>query len=366
MPKVSVIVPVYNVEPYLKECMESIVRQTLKDIEIICVNDGSTDGSLKILKEYAEKDERIILIDKENGGYGLAMNIGLDRATGEYIGIVEPDDYVALTMYEDLYNTAAENDLDLVKADFYRFYTEDDRMIHIAAHLSADPQDYGTVFRPTDRISSFFYVMNNWAGIYRLSFLQENRIRHNETPGASFQDNGFWFQTFMYAGRAMIVDKPYYRVRRDNPNSSTRSVSKVYAMNIEYDYIRGLIMRNPEMWEKLKGVYWRKRYHNYYATMQRIAPEFIPEYRQQVAKELKHGYGRGEFGPDDFREGEWKLVTDMMEGRELKIPKENLTPEELAKAELALVMNSGSFRIGRAVTWLPRKARNLARKVAGR
>ena len=102
MPKVSVIVPVYNVEPYLRECMDSIVRQTLKEIEIICINDGSTDGSLEILKEYADRDDRIILVDKENGGYGLAMNIGLDRASGEYIGIVEPDDYVALTIYEDL------------------------------------------------------------------------------------------------------------------------------------------------------------------------------------------------------------------------------------------------------------------------
>ena len=366
MPKVSVIVPVYNVEPYLRECMDSIVRQTLKEIEIICINDGSTDGSLGILKEYAARDDRIILVDKENGGYGLAMNIGLDRASGEYIGIVEPDDYVALTMYEDLYNTAKENDLDLVKADFYRFYTEEDRLIHILTRLSAEPQDYGTVFRPTERISSFFYVMNTWAGIYRLSFIRENGIRHNETPGASFQDNGFWFQTFMYAGRAMIVDKPYYRVRRDNPNSSTQSSSKVYAMNVEYDHIRGLIMRSPEMWEKLKGVYWRKRYHNYYATMRRLAPQFQAEYRQQVAKELKRGYARGEFNPGDFREGEWNLVMAMMEGRELKIPKENLTPEELAKAELALVMNAGSFRIGRAVTWLPRKARDLARKVTGR
>ena len=89
MPKVSVIVPVYNVEPYLRACMDSIVRQTLKDIEIICINDGSTDGSLAILKEFAELDKRITIVDKENGGYGMAMNIGLDRATGEYIQFLD-------------------------------------------------------------------------------------------------------------------------------------------------------------------------------------------------------------------------------------------------------------------------------------
>ena len=103
MAKVSIIVPTYNVEQYLPECMESIVGQTLKDLEIICVNDGSTDSSLDILKKYAAADDRIIIIDKKNEGYGRAMNDGLDRATGEYVGIVEPDDYVDLHMYEDLY-----------------------------------------------------------------------------------------------------------------------------------------------------------------------------------------------------------------------------------------------------------------------
>ena len=118
MAKVSIIIPTYNVEMYLVECMDSVVNQTLKDIEIICINDGSTDSSLEILKGYAEKDDRIIIVDKENGGYGIGMNIGLDKATGEYIGIVEPDDFVPLNMYEELYNKAVENDLDLVKADF--------------------------------------------------------------------------------------------------------------------------------------------------------------------------------------------------------------------------------------------------------
>lgn len=366
MPKVSVIVPVYNVESYLRTCMDSIVRQTLRDIEIICINDGSTDGSLKILQEYAAGDDRIILVDKENGGYGLAMNIGLDRATGEYIGIVEPDDFIALTMYEDLYNAASANSLDWVKADFQRFYTEDDRETYIYTHLTDEKDAYNTVFKPVEKLSSFFWVMNTWSGIYRLAFLREKDIRHNETPGAAFQDNGFWFQTFMYAERAMILDQYCYRVRRDNPNSSVRNPSKVYAVNIEYDYIRGKIMRDPQMWEKLKGVYWRKRLHNYYATLRRIAPEFHAEYRAQIAKELKRGSDRGEFRRADFPDGEWSTLQELMAGRPVSIPGEALSPEELAKAELALVMNSGSFKIGRAVTWLPRKARDIVKKVTGR
>ena len=109
MPKVSIVIPTYNVEQYLKECLDSVINQTLKDIEIICVDDGSTDNSGKILDEYAAKDSRIKVIHKENGGYGKAMNVGIDNATGEYIGIVEPDDYIEFDMYETLYINAKKN-----------------------------------------------------------------------------------------------------------------------------------------------------------------------------------------------------------------------------------------------------------------
>ena len=102
MPKISVIIPVYNVEKYLRECLDSVINQTLADIEIILVDDGSPDNCPQICDEYALKDNRIKVIHKENGGYGSAMNVGLEKATGEYIGIVEPDDYIDSKMYEDL------------------------------------------------------------------------------------------------------------------------------------------------------------------------------------------------------------------------------------------------------------------------
>ena len=111
-PRVSIIIPTYNVETYLKECLDSVANQTLRDIEIICVNDGSTDDSLSILEDYQRKDDRIKIISKPNAGYGHTMNVGFDAATGEYIGIVEPDDYVELDMYETLYNEAIKNDVD--------------------------------------------------------------------------------------------------------------------------------------------------------------------------------------------------------------------------------------------------------------
>lgn len=120
MPKVSVIIPVYNVEKYLKQCLDSVVNQTLQDIEIICVNDGSTDNSLKILEEYAQKDNRIIIISQENQGQSVARNIALEKATGEYVGFVDSDDYIDSNFYEELYRHAKKNNTDIACGEIYK------------------------------------------------------------------------------------------------------------------------------------------------------------------------------------------------------------------------------------------------------
>jgi glycosyltransferase involved in cell wall biosynthesis len=121
-PKVSVIVPIYNVEKYLRQCLDSVVNQTLRDIEIICVNDGSPDKCPQIADEYAARDDRIIVIHQPNGGYGVAVNKGIAAATGEYVAIVEPDDFIDSNMYQTLYETAKKNNTDVVKSAFYIYY----------------------------------------------------------------------------------------------------------------------------------------------------------------------------------------------------------------------------------------------------
>ena len=113
-PQISVIVPIYNVEKYLAKCIDSIINQTLTNIEIILVNDGSTDNSRKIIDKYDKKDSRIKVIHKKNGGQGSARNAGLDIAKGEYIGFVDSDDWIDSNMYENLYNAAISNNADIV------------------------------------------------------------------------------------------------------------------------------------------------------------------------------------------------------------------------------------------------------------
>lgn len=286
---VSIIIPTYNVSQYLRECMDSVINQTLQNIEIVCVNDGSTDNSLAILQEYAARDPRIVIVDKPNSGYGDSMNVGIDRATGEYIGIVEPDDYIALDMYEVLYSKARELNLDLIKADFNRFTGKGDDVQLTYNQLCEDDSYYNRIVNAKEDLTPFSFIMNTWSGIYKRDFLNQYGIRHNTTPGASFQDNGFWFQTFCLAERMYFLHSPFYMYRCDNPSSSFKDKGKVFLMQQEYNFIRNFLEKNPQLKVKFLGMYFYKKYNSYIFTYNRIADEFkllflqqafVPEFKQ--------------------------------------------------------------------------------------
>jgi glycosyltransferase involved in cell wall biosynthesis len=292
-PAVSVIVPTYNVEPYLRQALDSLCNQTLQNIEIIVVNDGSKDNSLSIIKEYAKKDSRIIVIDKPNEGYGKSMNRGIDKATGQYIAILEPDDFLELNMFEDLYNIAIKNDLDIVKSDFNRFKGEGKQLVKEFFPCCSHKENYGKIINPAEHLEIFRYVMNTWCGIYKRDFLMRYKIRHNETPGASFQDNGFYFQTMCNAERLMFVNKAYYMNRRDNPNSSVKDKGKVYAPNVEYNWIRTIEKDNVRFNEKFGSVFFMRKFHTYKFTIQRISEEYHLEYIRSISKEFSEDYKQG-------------------------------------------------------------------------
>lgn len=312
MIKVSIIVPVYNVEAYLKECLDSIINQTLNDIEIICVNDGSTDNSLDILREYENKDNRIKVISKMNSGYGNTMNVGIDAAVGDYIGIVEPDDYVKPKMYETLYNIAMKYDLDIIKADFYRFTGHGSSLHKEYNQLSPNKKYYRKILNPEKNIEIFKFIMNTWSGIYKRDFLNKFHIRHNETPGASFQDNGFWFQTFCRANRVYFVDIPFYMNRRDNPGSSVHSRDKVYCASVEYQYIKQFLENNPELKKKYIYIYSLKKYHNFQFTLQRIGEEYKLEFLYHFRDEFSKAIINKEVDKSLFTAYEWKTLKDIV------------------------------------------------------
>jgi glycosyltransferase involved in cell wall biosynthesis/SAM-dependent methyltransferase len=313
-PRISIIIPTFNVEMYLEECLDSVINQTLRDIEIICVNDGSTDNSLPILEEYAEKDERIKIISKPNSGYGHTMNVGIEAATGEYIGIVEPDDYVKLDMYETLYIEAVKNDVEVIKADFYRFTGSGENFEKTYVKVAREDENYNRIINPRNELEIFRFAMNTWSGIYKREFIEKHNIRHNETPGASFQDNGFWFQTLALATRTYFLSKPFYMNRRDNQGSSVHDKGKVFAMCKEYDFIRKFLDRNPvldrniEFKEKLICVYQLKRYHNYIFTLNRIGPEFHKMFLEKFHEDYVLAAENNELDEEIFSNREWNIL----------------------------------------------------------
>lgn len=241
-PKVTVLLPSLNVAAYIRECIESVINQTLKDIEILCIDAGSTDGTCEIIREYAAKDSRIRFVPSEKRSYGYQINLGIDMARGEYLGIVETDDCIEPDMYEVLYQAAVENDLDYAKAGFYTLVTPYEGEQYLLEHYLDDTgQIISAQYFMEKKISPDIYI---WNGIYKMSFLKEFHIRLNETQGAAFQDCGFRYMIDMNLRRGMFLNRLFYHYRRDNAAASTYNPNFAKYNLDECYYVREKMQEN--------------------------------------------------------------------------------------------------------------------------
>ena len=203
MKKVSIIVPVYNVEKYLKRCLDSLVNQTLKDIEIICINDGSTDGSLAILDEYVRNDDRIVVINQENSGLSVARNNGIGVAKGEYLGFVDSDDWVSEDYFEKLYNSAIQNNAEIAVGGIIRLHRFNRRKF-LTFDKEIVTSDINLKFELCD-MPEKSYV---WNKIYKSSKLKEIGLKFEE--GIVFEDCIFTPQALFYFDKMVTVPDAYY------------------------------------------------------------------------------------------------------------------------------------------------------------
>ena len=283
MPKVSVIMPSLNVAAYIRPCMDSVIGQTLKDIEILCVDAGSTDGTLEILREYEKTDPRVRVIVSDKKSYGYQVNVGFQNASAPYIGIVETDDIVDFRMFQKLYKSAVENDVDVVKANFCRFECVNGEIIRHNAEIARSFMYDRVLYREKDRKDILTNAsLYTWAGIYRRDFLTENAILHNESAGASFQDNGFWFLTMSLAKTVCFIKDSLYMLRRDNPNSSINSKGKVFCIRDEYEYILKCLKQHPDLYDDLIPYYWWARFGAYHYHYQRISADRKKEFLDHI------------------------------------------------------------------------------------
>ncbi|MGM9787040.1 MAG: glycosyltransferase family 2 protein [Candidatus Cryptobacteroides sp.] len=266
-PEISILVPCCNVEKYVGECLDSILSQTLKDIEIICLDDGSKDGTAEILNKYASEDPRIKVISKPNTGYGDTMNIGLEKASGKYIGIIESDDWIEKDMFERLYNEAVKYNLDCSRCLFEQF-NEITGARRVVTGTTVRRAGMDKVFNPAENPAIFFIPPSIWAGLYKSSFLKDNGIRFLPTPGASYQDTSFAFKVYSMAKRVKVITKPLHHYRI-NTNSSVSSPGKIFCVCDEMQEIVRFT-KEKGVYERLKGIIAYKWYGTYKWNYKRL------------------------------------------------------------------------------------------------
>lgn len=289
-PKLSILVPVYNVSAYLSLCLDSIMNQSFSDFECILINDGSTDFSLSILKSYVKQDPRFRLISHKNSGYGASLNKGIKLAKGEYIGIVEPDDFIHRDMYKKL--LAHKNDI--VKCGFMNFYGQVRRATpaRIFHEVRKKVPANGIKIDPTKNHKIFLVDPTVWSAIYKKELLEKNHIEFLETAGASYQDVGFQFKAFTSAKDIYCLEKPLYYYRRDNLASSVKSDKKVDAIKVEFDSVDDFI-KTKQQFDTIASAC-RFRSYNWNLNRLKLKNALI------FAKTAKRDFDSKKFNPNYF------------------------------------------------------------------
>lgn len=277
----SIIVPCFNVEKFVNQCLTSIQAQTYKNFEVICVNDGSKDNTVEVIKRFCSQDQRFRLIDKPNSGYGDSMNVGLSQAKGDYIGIIESDDYIEPTMFEELVDAAQRYDLEIARAGFYYSYADKEipeLFPYVIKHV---------ILKPIDNPSTFYQPPSIWASVYRRDFLVKNNIKFLPTKGASFQDTSFAFKCYYKCSRFMLLQNCFVHYRQ-HENNSVYSDGKLFAVCEEWDEIIRYVKEDSERFKKVQSFLPALITNTYAWNYQRLTAQgrrqFIKRWGQDIAK----------------------------------------------------------------------------------
>lgn len=306
VPKISVLVPIYNVEKYLSWCLETLVNQTLRDIEIICINDGSPDQSVAIVRNLMETDSRVLLIDKKNSGYGDSMNQGMKYARGEYIAILEPDDYIELDAFERLYELASWHDADVVKANYYKECGE--KSVAVA---EIKPDDTGKLIYPRKDQWVFKFAPAIWSAVYKREFLEREQIDFLPTPGASYQDVSFNFKVWALSRKVILSDSCFVHYRIDNENSSVNSPAKVDCVVEEYREIETFLSERG-LFAELGPIMEAVKFLNYHWNLQRLSPDLAAEFYIRMRQEFLLAQEEGILKRQNFDRKHWHALKLML------------------------------------------------------
>ena len=297
--KISVLVPIYNSSEYLRECLNSLKNQTLDEVEFILINDGSVDNSLEIMREYEKLDRRFRIIDKKNTGYGDSLNKGIGVARGKYIGIVEPDDFCNRNMFKVLGELAEKNCADIVRGGYY-YHSEKGN----EEKKTVFAEENKKIFYPIKDYNIFCEPPAIWSAVYKKSFLKDNNIKFLPTPGASYQDTGFYIKTLACANKIVFINRPFYYYRIDNCNSSVKDKEKVMAVVNEYKEIEKFVkvLDNGDLWLKYCQV---AKFGSYNWNLSRLSGSKEKDFILLMKKEFTENKHRGNIRKEYFPKKYW-------------------------------------------------------------
>lgn len=364
MVKISVVIPVYNVEEYLEDSISSLLNQTFEDFELICVNDGSKDNSLDILKKFAKLDSRVVVINKENGGCGSARNRGLDEAKGDYIYFFDPDDYILPNAFEELYNNVTNN-----KSDFVMF--------KVAFFMEGEPIDYSNplfdldeIFKDIDFNNFTFtykdvkqHVLNSgfapWTKLYRADFLNKYPDFRFDL-GLAFDDVPFHVKSMLRARKISFAPNYYYHYRYANPNSvnntSSNGIDLMKIIDIVEDFIK-----KENYFDELKNEFFCFKISHISAYMIssnseeyfKLAKQKLLELNENDLKEIPNDLLKKYYlivGSNSFKEYKFKLWVTLLEEDAIQIfnnivgKNNNTLKNEIQSSN---IWNSAKFRLRR-------------------
>lgn len=298
MSKISVIVSVYNSAGSLESCLDSICGQTFEDLDVILVENSSTDTSLEICNKYVQKDSRFRVITKENLGLGSAYNAAIQSAHGEYISFIETDDTVNRNMYEDLYRLAAKNDADIVKSAWFCSWQQNKRPLKDTQLSGYNSYD---TFNAVD-VSEILRVQSSiWSAIYKLSFLKDNYVGFLETPGCAMQDISFSLKAFSQAKRIVITPDAYVIHKYSEMNSGTLSMDDASAVYGEYEEIDKFFNEHQGLKSKLNTSKLIKQFYDYKLNLELVDNDCKSKYIQRFVEDFKVYGDNREFDQNFFK-----------------------------------------------------------------
>lgn len=357
MTKVSVIIPIYNVEEYIEECLVSALHQTLKDIEIICVNDGTPDDSMRIVKSYAAKDDRIVIVEKENGGLSSARNAGIKAANGEFVYFLDSDDYIQDNMLEVLYEECSTKDLDNIYFDAESFFENEE--------LEQKHKNYKDYYRRPSMFQEvvsgpeLFAKMENLREfkpsaclqMIKRSLLTENGISFYE--GILHEDNLFSLQVIFAAKRTKHMAVPFYkrRVREASIMTAGQEFRRSYGYYIciseFYKFVKQFDFKDPEIIKAIRHRIYAMQ-NNAAKTIQTITVEDIDEELVNYPLETQVEYA--------------VIIRRLVKERQLRKEKLDLLKES-SKEAMDKIKSSAAYRTGDIMTKIPRKIYHFIKNI---